>query len=47
MLWYRGNVADYTDWVQLGNPGWGWDDLLPYFKKVDQRQYHFQSRLIC
>ena len=25
--------ADYDDWRQLGNPGWGWDDVLPYFKR--------------
>lgn len=35
MLWNRGGRADYEDWVQLGNPGWGWDDMLPYFKKSE------------
>lgn len=34
MLWNRGGVGDYDDWVALGNPGWGWSDLLPYFMKV-------------
>lgn len=34
MLWNRGQQEDYNDWVMLGNPGWGWDDLLPYFIKV-------------
>jgi choline dehydrogenase len=35
MLWNRGGKADYDDWVQLGNPGWSWDDMLPYFKKSE------------
>lgn len=30
----RGTVADYNAWEALGNPGWGWKGLLPYFKKV-------------
>ena len=34
MFFDRGSASDYDAWVQLGNPGWGWDDLLPYFKKV-------------
>ncbi|KAI9649804.1 hypothetical protein NHQ30_002385 [Ciborinia camelliae] len=34
MCWTRGGSADYDAWVALGNPGWGWDDLLPYFKRV-------------
>ncbi|KAK4244850.1 pyranose dehydrogenase 3 [Corynascus novoguineensis] len=29
----RGSKADYDAWEQLGNPGWGWDGLLPYFIK--------------
>lgn len=31
MLWNRGGQGDYDNWVQLGNPGWSWDDMLPYF----------------
>lgn len=34
MCWTRGGSADYDAWVALGNPGWGWNDMLPYFKKV-------------
>ena len=34
MVFDRGSVADYDRWETLGNPGWGWDGLLPYFRKV-------------
>ncbi len=34
MFFDRGSAPDYDAWVELGNPGWGWEDLLPYFKKV-------------
>ncbi|KAF2464125.1 choline dehydrogenase [Lindgomyces ingoldianus] len=34
MFFDRGAAEDYNAWVQLGNHGWGWDDLLPYFKKA-------------
>jgi choline dehydrogenase len=30
----RGAKADYDAWEELGNTGWNWDGLLPYFKKV-------------
>lgn len=33
MAFDRASAADYNAWEQLGNPGWGWDGLLPYFKK--------------
>ncbi|MFC1720414.1 GMC family oxidoreductase N-terminal domain-containing protein, partial [Pseudomonadota bacterium] len=33
MIYIRGHRVDYEHWASLGNRGWGWDDLLPYFKK--------------
>ena len=34
MFFDRGDAEDYNAWEKLGNPGWGWKDLLPFFKKV-------------
>lgn len=34
MVFDRGSKADYDNWRDLGNEGWDWDSLLPYFKKV-------------
>lgn len=34
MFFNRGSKGDYDAWANLGNPGWAWEDLLPYFKKV-------------
>ncbi|KAF5246818.1 hypothetical protein FANTH_6680 [Fusarium anthophilum] len=33
LCWSRGSVSDYDGWEKLGNKGWSWNDLLPYFKK--------------
>lgn len=33
--WIRGSAADFDDWEALGNPGWGFDGLLPYFRKAE------------
>ena len=38
MIYMRGQAADYDHWRQLGLAGWGWDDVLPYFK---QHEDHF------
>lgn len=35
MLYLRGQRQDYDDWAALGNNGWGWDDVLPYFKRAE------------
>ncbi len=35
MLYVRGQAEDYDGWRQLGGTGWGWDDVLPYFKKSE------------
>ncbi len=32
MIYMRGQARDYDGWRQLGNPGWGWEDVLPAFK---------------
>ncbi|MET1754311.1 GMC family oxidoreductase N-terminal domain-containing protein [Novosphingobium sp. RD2P27] len=35
MIYMRGQAADYDGWRQAGNAGWGWDDVLPYFKRAE------------
>ena len=35
MVYGRGLPGDYTAWVAAGNPGWGWQDMLPAFKKLE------------
>ncbi|UZE47527.1 GMC family oxidoreductase [Rhodopseudomonas sp. P2A-2r] len=38
LLYVRGQHEDYDRWRQLGNAGWGFDDVLPYFKKAEDQQ---------
>jgi choline dehydrogenase len=35
MAYVRGNKEDYNEWASLGNKGWGYDDVLPYFKRSE------------
>jgi choline dehydrogenase len=35
MIYMRGQAADYDGWAAQGNPGWGWKDVLPVFKQVE------------
>lgn len=38
LIYLRGQREDFDNWRQLGNPGWGFDDVLPYFKKSEDHQ---------
>ncbi len=38
LLWIRGQSNDYDNWRQLGNNGWGWNDVLPYFLKSENNE---------
>uniref|UniRef100_A0A1B0EZ31 Glucose-methanol-choline oxidoreductase N-terminal domain-containing protein n=1 Tax=Phlebotomus papatasi TaxID=29031 RepID=A0A1B0EZ31_PHLPP len=57
LLYVRGNDGDYDNWEKLGNPTWGWDNVLEYFKKSESNQnpeiandygghYHSQNGLL-
>ena len=35
MVYIRGHREDYEDWKAAGNTGWGWDDVLPAYKKIE------------
>jgi choline dehydrogenase len=48
MVYNRGQRADFDTWAQMGNRGWGFDDLVPYFKRSERRlgpgDDHFRGR---
>jgi len=35
LIYIRGQQQDYAHWAALGNTGWGWDDVLPYFRRAE------------
>ena len=43
MAYVRGNASDYDSWASLGNSGWGFKDVLPYFKRSEN---HAQADLV-
>lgn len=42
MLYVRGNRKDYDAWEALGNQGWGYDNVLRYFKVCTFFTFHFE-----
>jgi len=38
MLYIRGDRVDFDMWAKMGNPGWSWEEVLPYFKKSEDQQ---------
>lgn len=38
LLYVRGQQQDYDRWRQMGNSGWSWDDVLPFFKKAENQE---------
>lgn len=43
MIYARGHRSDFDAWAALGNRGWGYDDVLPYFKKSECNAIHRDS----
>ena len=42
-VWLHGAPADYDAWAALGNPGWGYTDLIPYFTRAERDALHGSS----
>jgi choline dehydrogenase-like flavoprotein len=38
MIYIRGQREDYDGWAAEGNPGWGWNEVLPYFKRAEHNE---------
>jgi choline dehydrogenase len=39
MVFVRGHPADFDEWRDAGNPGWGWSDVLPHFRRLEDSDH--------
>jgi len=51
MIYVRGHASDYDTWAYAGNPGWAYEDVLPYFKKSEDfdrgaNEFHGEGGLL-
>lgn len=44
MLYIRGNRRDYDQWANMGNYGWTFDEVLPYFKKSEDQRNPYLAK---
>ena len=47
MVYIRGHRSDYDHWASEGNAGWGYDDVLPYFKRGEHNERGADARRIA
>ena len=40
LMYMRGHRSDYDEWAAMGNPGWSYAEVLPYFRKAENNQTH-------
>ena len=46
MLYVRGHRWDYNHWSELGNEGWSYDEVLPYFKKQSTMRFIIMNIMV-